>query len=264
MNASDTAKACCANVYASDWARLLIGESLHPGGLALTERLAELAGISAGSRVLDLASGRGASALHVAREFGCLVTGIDYSSESVAAANDSAERSGLADHVRFHTGDAERLDAFQAESFDVVTCECALCTFVDKPAAMREIARVLRPGGRFGLSDLTRAGPLPPELDGLLAWIACIADALPLQRYVDYCRVAGMAIERFEDQSDALVELVDTIRGRLVTAELVLKLQQLQLSGADFQQARAVALSATRAVEAGTLGYMLLVAAKAA
>jgi arsenite methyltransferase len=262
MNDSDAVKACCADIYASDWARLLIGDSLHPGGLGMTERLAELAGISAGMRVLDLASGGGASAVHLARVFGCEVIAVDYSADNVAIANESAVRTGLADRVHCQTGDAERLSDFEDASFDVVICECAFCTFGDKSAAIREIARVLRPGGRFGLSDLTRTGRVPPELDGLLAWIACIGDALPLQGYINHCQAADMAIEHVEDRSQALVDLVEAIRGRLAAAELLLMLRKVQLPGVDFQQARDVALSAARAVEAGRLGYVLLVAAK--
>jgi ubiquinone/menaquinone biosynthesis C-methylase UbiE len=64
-----------------------------------------------------------------------------------------------------------------------VICECAFCTFRDKSAAASEFARVLKPGGKVGLSDLTRSGILPAELDGLLAWVACIADARPISEY---------------------------------------------------------------------------------
>lgn len=59
-----------------------------------------------------------------------------------------------------------------------------------------EITRVLRPGGRLGLSDLARSGPLPAELEGLLAWIACIADAQPVDRYVEYLATAGLIVTR--------------------------------------------------------------------
>ncbi len=163
-------------------------------------------------------------------------------------------------------GDAERLTAFADERFDAIVCECAYCTFPDKTAAAREIARVLRPGGRFGLSDLTRSGPLPPDLDGLLAWVACIADALPIERYVADCEDAGLRVEHVEEHNQALSELVFQIRGRLTGAELLAKLGRLELPEAvsDFQQARVLARRAADAVQAGKLGYTLIVAAKPA
>jgi len=126
-------------------------------------------------------------------------------------------------------GDAERLP-LESGSFDAVVCECAFCTFPDKATAAAEFRRVLRPGGRLGLSDLTRTGPLPPDLDGLLAWVACIADARPTAEYVAY----------------------------LQGAQLLVSLKKLDLPAVDFGQAQALARSAAAAVTAGTLGYALV------
>lgn len=168
MSDSDTIKQCCAALYQSDLARLLLGESFHPGGLRLTRRLGELLELGPGRRVLDVASGTGESAVILARQFGCAVTGIDFGAGNVAESTARAEAEGLADQIHFHTGDAEKLATFDA-SFDAVICECAFCTFPNKRAAAAEFARVLTPGGRVGLSDLTRSGPLSPELDNLLA-----------------------------------------------------------------------------------------------
>jgi len=261
---AEVTKTCCADLYASDWARLLLGDSLHPGGLALTERLGQLVGLQADSRVLDLAAGGGASALHLARIFGCYVVGVDYSDVNVAQARQAAEDAGLSDRVAFLQADAEQLSAVADESFDAVLCECAYCTFPNKHAAAAEIFRVLAPGGHFGLSDLTRNGVLPPELDGLLAWIACIADALPIEAYASQFNAAGLRVERIEEQDEALAELVHQIRGRLVGAELLTKLQRLEtpLASFDFLQAKLVARRAADAVRAGALGYTLMIASK--
>jgi ubiquinone/menaquinone biosynthesis C-methylase UbiE len=261
---ADTTKACCAELYAGDWARLLLGDTLHPGGLVLTERLGVLLGVHAESRVLDLAAGRGASALHLARVFGCHVVGVDYSDRSVSVAREAAATEGVSDRISFSVGDAEMLNAFDDNTFDAVVCECAYCTFPNKAAAAREIARVLRPAGRFGLSDLTRSGPLPLELQGLLPWVACIADASPVQHYMDDCERAGLRVEYVEAHDEALAELVRQIRGRLVGAELLAKLQRLELPGAfaGFDQAKALGRAAAESIESGTLGYSLIVAAK--
>ena len=259
-------KTCCADLYASDWARLLLGESFHPGGLALTERLGTLLGLGAQSRVLDVAAGPGTSAVHLGRRFGCRVVGVDFSPRNVALAQEAADRAGLADRVQFTVGDAECLSAIEDNRFDAVVCECAYCTFPDKAAAAREIARVLRPGGHFGLSDLTRSGPLPPELDGVLAWIACIADALSVECYIAECQAVGLRVERAEAHDEALAELVRYVRGRLLGADLLIKLQRLELPGAlvDLEQAKALARHAAEAVRAGTLGYSLIIAARPA
>src|SRR5262249_9488574 len=139
----------------SDWARVLLGDSFHPGGAALTRRLGEVLGVRPSLRVLDVASGAGVSAIVLAQSFGCEVIGVDYGAESVRVAITAAEAAGVASRVRFQQGDAERLPIADA-SVDAIVCECAFCTFPDKTAAATEFARVLRPGGRVGLSDLTR------------------------------------------------------------------------------------------------------------
>lgn len=79
-------KSCCAGIYGTDLVRLVFGGSLHPGGSALTERLGRLVGIGSGSRVLDLAAGRGLTAVHLARSFGCEVVGVEYSAAATQAA----------------------------------------------------------------------------------------------------------------------------------------------------------------------------------
>jgi arsenite methyltransferase len=261
---AEAIKACCADVYASDWARLLLGDSLHPGGLALTERLGGLLRLDADSRVLDLAAGRGTSALHLARVFGCRVTGVDYSGINIARAREAADSAGLSDRVDFLQGDAEELEALADESFDAVVCECAYCTFPNKRAAAAHIARVLVPGGRFGLSDLTRTGELAPELSGLLAWIACIADAQPVACYVADLEGVGLSVNRIEAHDKVLSELIKDVRGRLLVAELATRMQQVTLpSGVDLQLARRMAHSASEAIKSGALGYALIIASRA-
>src|SRR5271155_3665874 len=83
-------KSCCAAVYQSDFARLLLGDSFHPGGQRLSARLGEEMGLGPGDRVLDVASGKGESAIFVARQFGCQVVGVDFGQRNVEEANSRA------------------------------------------------------------------------------------------------------------------------------------------------------------------------------
>ncbi|MBS0517439.1 MAG: methyltransferase domain-containing protein [Proteobacteria bacterium] len=259
----DTArvKQCCALTYESDLAKLLLGDCFHPGGRTLTERLAQLLDLGPASRVLDVAAGRGTSAIHLAERFGCEVVGVDYSRQNVDAASRLADRAGLAGQVRFHVADAERLP-FDDASFDAVLCECAFCTFPDKAATAREFARVLAPGGCAGLSDLTRTGPLPASLEGLLSWIACVADSLPAAAYADILMAAGLVVPQIEEHDDALRDLVEQIRGRLIIAEVMVGLKKLCLPGFDFASAKAFAREARAAVGRKELGYAIVTARK--
>ena len=252
---TEDVKSCCATLYESDMARLLLGDSFHPGGLRLTRRMGEKLNLRPGARVLDVASGKGESAIFLAQTFGCEVTGLDFGSENVRQATARAEAAPAL--VSFREGDAEKID-FPDSSFDAVICECAFCTFPDKAAAAAEFVRVLKPGGRVGLSDLTRAAALPAELTGLLAWIACIADARPVEEYAGYLESAGMRGVEVELHDEALAEMVRDIRGKLVGAELMSKLRKLDLGGIDFAQAKGMASAAADAVRAKKLGYAII------
>jgi ubiquinone/menaquinone biosynthesis C-methylase UbiE len=256
-------KECCARLYESDIAQWLLGDSFHPGGLALTQRLGSLLRLTASDRVLDVACGRGASAIFIAEHFGCEVVGIDYGNATVEVARAQAAAKGLASRVFFRQGDAESLPFGEGE-FDALICECAFCTFPDKTLAARDFARVLRPNGRLGLSDLTRTHQLPPDLNGLLAWIACIADALPANEYVELLRHEGFAVDAPELHAEALRELVHQVRGRLLAAEVMQGLRRIALPDFDFATARTTAKAAAAAIERGELGYVLITGTSAA
>lgn len=261
MNSAETVKQCCARLYESDLAKLLLGDSFHPGGVKLTERLGDLLQLTPQARILDVASGKGTSALFLAERFGCEVLGIDFGSENVEQANAAAGARGTEARVRFQEGDAERLPVADS-SFDAIICECAFCTFPDKAAAAHEFARVLRTGGRIGLSDLTRGPRLPKELDGLLAWIACIADAQPVESYVQSLSAAGFQVEHAEQHPEALLEMVHQVRMKLLGTEIMVGLKKLDLPGVDLVAAKQMANAALTAVQQRALGYVVLCAAK--
>jgi SAM-dependent methyltransferase len=129
-------------------------EMLHPGGMALTRRTAEIAGLAPGVRVLDVSSGRGTQAIFYAERFGANVTGIDIADEMVVAAAASAARAGLRDRVRFRRGDSQRLP-FESASFDVVVNECAVGIPDDSQAVLDEMVRVAKPGGVVVIHEST-------------------------------------------------------------------------------------------------------------
>jgi arsenite methyltransferase len=257
--AGEQIKSCCAAAYGSDWAHLLIGDSMHPGGVELTERLGDLLELNPGSRVLDVASGRGVSGLALSRRFGCQVTGIDLSPTCVEAARHEASRSGLVDQARFEVGDAETL-GFDDGEFDALICECAFCTFPDKVQAAGEMARVLKPDGRIGLGDLVRRRELPPELQTLAGWVACTADAMSESEYVDCLETAGFRLQDFQLHDDALTDLLQRIRGRLFATSVLARIGAIDIPAADLDQASEIARAAESAVRSGSLGYVLITA----
>ena len=260
VTSSGETKACCARSYQSDVVALILGESYHPGGLELTRRLARVLDLRAGQKVLDVASGPGATAFLLAAEFGVEVEGVDLGEQSVATANAKAAANGLDDQVHFTVGDAERLP-LDDESVDAVVCECAFCTFPDKATAAAEMARVLKPGGRIGITDVALdPNRLHHELKTLAGWVACLADARPVDQYVELLAGAGLKVTLREAHDDALARMIDQIDARLIAFRMA---KVPALEGIDFDTARQRTALAAQAVRDGIAGYTLLVAEKA-
>lgn len=247
-------KTCCATAYASPAARYLLGPSFHPGGAKLTSELGRSLRLIAGAVVADVGSGPGTSTVQLAVESGCRVVGIDLARESIIEARRAARAAGVADRVEFVEGDAEALPLPDA-SMDGLLSECALCTFPDKQAAASEFVRVLRPGGRLALSDMTAVPErLREELRSLSAWVACIGGAERLEALVRLLAEAGLVIERAEQRDCLLAELLERIEARLRAARLV------PLPGLDGQVGHGLELvgAAQTALARGELGYAVI------
>ncbi|MDV6013641.1 methyltransferase domain-containing protein [Haloechinothrix sp. LS1_15] len=260
MNAEEL-KACCAAAYGNDAVAMVLGESYHPGGLQLSRRLAERTGLRSGHRVVDVASGRGSSARMLAADYDVTVDGVELGEDALRTARDETERAGLRAKVRFHAGDAESLP-LPGATFDVVMCECALCTFPDKPSAATEFARVLRPGGRVGISDVTvSGGELGDELATLGAWVACLADARSPEGYREILAQAGLAVVHTERHDDAIRRMVEQIDARIRLLRMT-SFGQLHRAGVDVDAVLRSCALAREAVSDGVIGYALLVAEK--
>ena len=252
-------KSCCAAAYQQDAVALILGESYHPGGLALTRRLGRALDLRSGDLVLDIASGPGTTAFLLAQEFGVHVVGVDLGEQSVDKANARAAELGVADRVRFEVGDAECLPV-DSGSFDAVVCECAFCTFPDKPTAAAEMARVLKPGGRVGITDVALdPHRLDDELRSLAGWVACLADARPVEEYVALLAQAGLTVTHQEAHDEELAAMIELIDARLVAFRMA---KVAALDGVDFDQSRQRTALATKAVKDGIAGYVLLTATK--
>lgn len=254
-------KACCARSYSSDLVTLLLGESYHPGGLRLSRRLLDGLGLTPGERVVDVASGRGTTGLLAAVEYDVAVDGVDLAAANVALARSAAAAQGLSGRVRFHHGDAEALPLPRG-LWDAVICECALCTFPDKATAVAEMARVLRPGGRLGITDVTaERDRLPDALTGLNAWIACVADARPAHEYEALMRAEGLRVRTVEQHPGAVDRMILQVAARVELLRLTDR-ERAEGLGLDFERAPDVLRAAQDAVDDGTLGYVLIVAEK--
>lgn len=147
----------------------------------------------AGETVADLGSGAGIDAFLAAQRVGPRgrVIGVDMTPAMLERARAAAARHGYA-QVEFREGRLEALPIADA-SVDAVTSNCVFNLVPDKPAVFREVARVLKPGGRLVVSDIVLERPLPgPLANDLLAWVGCVAGAELRGRYFDELAAAGL------------------------------------------------------------------------
>lgn len=150
------------------------------------------AGLAPGHTVLDLGSGAGLDVFVARNEVGETghVIGVDMTPGMVEKARLNAARSGFG-NVEFRLGEIEHLPVISG-SVDVVISNCVLNLVPDKRRAFREIFRVLKPGGRFCISDIVSSAPLPEWLKDIAeAYAGCVAGALPKASYLQIIAETG-------------------------------------------------------------------------
>jgi arsenite methyltransferase len=151
-----------------------------------------LAQLNPGEVVLDLGSGGGIDVLLSARRVGPAgkAYGLDMTDEMLTLAHENKRKAGLT-NVEFLKGEIEHTP-LPDESVDVVISNCVINLSADKAQVLREACRVLKPGGRFAVSDVVTRGQISPEIrKSVLLWIGCVAGALDESDYLAKLAAAG-------------------------------------------------------------------------
>ena len=151
-----------------------------------------LAQLNAGETVLDLGSGGGIDVLLSARRVGPTgkAYGLDMTDEMLALARANQHKAGVA-NVEFFKGEIENIP-LPDNSVDVVISNCVINLSADKSRVLKEAFRVLKPGGRFAVSDVVTRGQVPPQVrESMLLWVGCIAGALEESEYSNKLANAG-------------------------------------------------------------------------
>src|SRR6478672_11504721 len=151
-----------------------------------------LAALHPGDTVLDLGSGGGIDVLLSARRVGPngKAYGLDMTDEMLALARENQRKAGV-ENVEFLKGEIEHIP-LPDNAVDVVISNCVINLSGDKDRVLREAFRVLKPGGRFAVSDVVTCGEVPPDVrQNMLLWVGCIAGALQDYAYVAKLTKAG-------------------------------------------------------------------------
>jgi ubiquinone/menaquinone biosynthesis C-methylase UbiE len=138
---------------------MLMGEQIHVGGERETEILAAKARLKRGSTVLDVCSALGGPARHLAKTYGCVVTGLDATPKMVDEAIRRTQQQGLSKQITYRLGNALDMP-FKAGSFDVVWGQDAWCYITDKNKLLEESYRVLKPNGLIAFTDWLQIGTM--------------------------------------------------------------------------------------------------------
>jgi len=127
---------------------------LHPGGFEATSELAKRWDFEEDKKIIDIACGKGTTAIYLARRFGCRVIGIDFSERLIEEAKYLAKRKKVENLVSFQVADALNLPFFEGE-FDGAVSQAMLVLVDDKKKAIKETMRVIKPGGKAGWVELS-------------------------------------------------------------------------------------------------------------
>jgi len=167
-----------------------------------------LAQLKPGEHVLDLGSGGGIDVLLSARRVGLAgkAYGLDMTDEMLALARENQRKAGLA-NVEFLKGEIENIP-LPENSVDVIISNCVVNLSADKDRVMREAFRVLRPGGRFAVSDVVVRGAVPADIRrNIELWVGCVAGALEEEEYKS--KLIGAGFEGIEIEPTRIYSIED-------------------------------------------------------
>ena len=184
------------------------------------------AGVQPGQTVVDIGSGAGIDCFLAAEKVGPAgkVIGIDMTPAMIAKARANAAQGGYA-QVDFRQGEAEAMPVDDV-SADWVISNCVINLAPDKSKVFREIARVLKPGGQFSISDIVLGDDLPDAIaDNIMAWTGCVAGAIRESDYLQGLREAGIREVAVEDR---LVYDEDFLRGFIADGNFPLGIEDLE------------------------------------
>lgn len=179
---------------------LLMGEEIHVGGEKETDILAEKAGIRKTYSILDICSALGGPARHLARKYGCKVTGLDATGKMVNEAVSRTERVGLSHLVSFRLGNALDMP-FHTGTFDAVLGQDAWCYITDKERLILEAKRVLKTGGVIAFTDWIQTGKMTDKECEELNTFMAFPYMETLNGYEEILRGKGFVIVEKEDLS---------------------------------------------------------------
>jgi len=198
-------KGMLETALANPWGtlRTVLDGPLHPGGRDATEDLLDRAGVTAGTRLVDVGCGAGES-LAVARDRGADAVGLD---------RDPGDGGGTVGGDGAVRGEMTQLP-FRDRSVDVVLAECVMCLASTREQALAEAHRVLEPGGRFAVSDIVVDGAVPDLPDPMIQAL-CLQNSRSRAETIAGIEDAGFTVSGVADHREELLAMRDTVGSKI-------------------------------------------------
>ncbi len=227
-------------------------DQFHTRGILATHEHAELAAPNEDMHVLDVGCGVGGPARYLAATYGCRVTGVDLTAEFIAVAQMLTARCRLDHFVDFQQANALDLP-FADTSFDMVWCQNVTMNIEDKVNFYREIARVLKPGGRFTSTEMAAGDAGPPHFPLPWARVPEISFLVPQDEMRSTLEAAGFQVLEWRDTTADVVASANTQTERARFSKLGVAL----VAGADLGERVA---NSGRSLAEGRLANVMMLA----
>jgi arsenite methyltransferase len=237
----------------------VLGDVFHPGGLKLTDELAQLAGIDKDTDVLVLACEEGDNAIFLVQEFGAKVYAVDIAPEKIKEGTKKARKLRLLKRVFFKNASAYDLP-FLEDMFDVVLCEMTICLFPDKLKALEEAYRVLRPHGTVVFSGVI-IHDISKNTESKFKELTCLFSSPSLPEYIELFKKAGFKDVKGIDRSEIAEEQYDDLKKKWSKLRFFSKifLQDTIVNEREFTD---LIKEGERLIEEGNVGYGIFIGKK--
>ncbi|MHA2028012.1 MAG: class I SAM-dependent methyltransferase [Candidatus Kariarchaeaceae archaeon] len=211
---------CCTNFYESDIVKFLLGDTFHPGGVELTMQLAGTFNLIPGNLIVDIACGVGTSLKQIIKKFEIVGIGIDLSFTNLQRALIQGKIHAVDTQLALIQADSHSLP-FRSSSAKSIMSECSFCIFLSKTQVSKEIFRVLKQGGQFGFTDVTKTKDWPHKLNDMVHRVACIADAKSIEEYSKILEIGGLSQIEIVDKKEVVYDLHSSLKKKVLLLNII-------------------------------------------
>ena len=256
---SEFLDACFQDQNQINLVKSLLDSPTYTANLDIPRRLGRALKLNEFDTILDLASGDGIADVMLCQTYGCQIVGLTPNEDQLSRARQTAFKSKLFQKVTFKLGNLSDL-TYLHDSYDTVICESSLSPSPDKYTLVNEIQKILKPGGRTGIVDITLEGNLPSNLSCMLPMVPSLNLAISADGYKNIFKEHGFKSIEIQHLTTILSETIRTLQIKIMMARLAASNDIIQIDTAAFEKAHALLVLINESVTEGNLSFIMLTA----